>query len=303
MERRARPRPRCGAPRRARHQHDHRGRTPRSKASSPSTWPPGRGLRRRSSRAERKPRPWALSSDVGDPRRKPRQRSKKEADDTVVAGTATAISAAEATALRTEAQRTSTHEERLSNPNLLIDGPPYDHDKQDDYVRHLIESEVRRERPDASEQYLPLIDVVQDIVVHFFSSLIRTQNGPVASAILQAARSWPSGNDAAVRRARWHACALALPAPGLWRPLRARTHMISQAHRVPGAQPRPSASALPSNCPSRGAGRRSRTTWWARSTATPAGPTRASPSRTASSSTTTPHAHALLQVQREQRLL
>lgn len=151
---------------------------------------PGRGLRTALIMRD------ATPEDVGAvmtsvTRRKPRQRSKKEADDTVVAGTAAPISAAEVTALRTEAQRTSTYEERRSNPNLLTDGPPFDHDKQDDYVRHLIESEVRRVRPDR-EDYLPLIDVVQDIVVHFFSSLIRTQCEPVASAILQGP-SWPSG--------------------------------------------------------------------------------------------------------------
>lgn len=124
-------------------------------------------------------------------RRKPRQRSKKEADDTVVAGTASPISETELAALRTEAQRTSTHQERLSNPNLLIDGAPYEHDKQDAYMRHLIESEVRRVLPD-KEDYDPFIEAVEDIVVHFFSSLVRTQNEPVASAILQGP-SWPSG--------------------------------------------------------------------------------------------------------------
>jgi len=138
----------------------------------------------------------ATAEDVGAvmtsvARRKPRQRSKKEADDTVVAGTASPISETELAALRTEALRTSTHTERLSNPNLLIDGAPYDHDKQDAYVRHLIESEVRRVCPD-KEDYLPLINVLEDIVVHFFSSLIRTQSEPVASAILQGP-SWPSG--------------------------------------------------------------------------------------------------------------
>lgn len=138
----------------------------------------------------------ATAEDVGAvmtsvTRRKPRQRSSKEADDTVVAGTATPISATELAALRTEALRTSTHTERLSNPNLLIDGAPYDHDKQDAYVRHLIESEVRRVVP-GKEDYDPFIEALEDIVVHFFSSLVRTQNEPVASAILQGP-SWPSG--------------------------------------------------------------------------------------------------------------
>ena len=151
---------------------------------------PGRGLR--TALIARN----ATPEDVGAvmtsvTRRKPRQRSRKEADDTVVAGTATPISETEVTALRTEALRTSTHQERLSNPNLLIDGAPYAHVMQDAYMRHLIESEVRRLLPD-KEDYVPLINVVEDIVVHFFSSLIRTQNQPVASAILQGP-SWPSG--------------------------------------------------------------------------------------------------------------
>ena len=166
---------------------------------------PGRGLR--TALISRH----ATPEDVGAvmtsvTRRKPRQRSKKEADDTVVAGTAAPISAAEVMALRTEAQRTSTHQERLSNPNLLIDGAPYDHDKQDEYMRHLIESEARRVCPDR-EDYVPLVNALEDIVVHFFSSLVRTQSEPVASAILQGP-SWPvtPGSDKRI-------CALLYPHP------------------------------------------------------------------------------------------
>lgn len=151
---------------------------------------PGRGLRTALISRHATPEDvGAVMTSVA--RRKPRQRSKKEADDTVVAGTATPISETELAALRTEALRTSTHQERLSNPNLLIDGAPYEHDKQDAYVRHLIESEVRRVLPD-KEDYDPFIEAVEDIVVHFFSSLVRTQNEPVSSAILQGP-SWPSG--------------------------------------------------------------------------------------------------------------
>ena len=159
----------------------------------------------------------ATAEDVGAvmtsvTRRKPRQRTRKEADDTVVAGTASPISAAEVAALRTEALRTSTHSERLSNPNLLIDGAPYDHDKQDAYVRHLIESEVRRVRPDV-EDHLPLINAVEDIVVHFFSSLIRSGVEPVASAILQGP-SWPSGKQLPSGEADGtRVCALLYPHP------------------------------------------------------------------------------------------
>ena len=166
---------------------------------------PGRGLR--TALISRH----ATPEDVGAvmtsvTRRKPRQRSKKEADDTVVAGTAAPISATEVTALRTEAQRTSTHQERLSNPNLLIDGAPYDHHKQDEYMRHLIESEARRVCPD-KQDYVPLVNALEDIVVHFFSSLVRTQSEPVASAILQGP-SWPvtPGSDKRI-------CALLYPHP------------------------------------------------------------------------------------------
>ena len=170
---------------------------------------PGRGLR--TALISRH----ATPEDVGAvmtsvTRRKPRQRSKNEADDTVVAGTAAPISAAEVTALRSEAQRTSTHQERLSNPNLLIDGAPYDHDKQDAYMRHLIESEARRVCPDR-ENYVPLVNALEDIVVHFFSSLVRTQNEPVASAILQGPswpRKLPSGESDGTRT-----CALLYPHP------------------------------------------------------------------------------------------
>lgn len=159
----------------------------------------------------------ATAEDVGAvmtsvTRRKPRQRTSKEADTTVVAGTATPISATEVTAVTTEAQRTSTHYERLSNPNLLIDGAPYDHDKQDAYVRHLIESEVRRVCPDV-EDHLPLTNAVEDIVVHFFSSLIRSGGQPVASAILQGP-SWPSGKQLPSGEADGtRVCALLYPHP------------------------------------------------------------------------------------------
>ncbi len=166
---------------------------------------PGRGLRTALISRHATPEDvGAVMTSVA--RRKPRQRSTKEADDTVVAGTAAPISATEVTALRTEAQRTSTHQERLSNPNLLIDGAPYDHHKQDEYVRHLIESEARRVCPDR-EDYVPLVNALEDIVVHFFSSLVRTQSEPVASAILQGP-SWPitPGSDKRI-------CALLYPHP------------------------------------------------------------------------------------------
>lgn len=129
-------------------------------------------------------------------RRKPRKRTSNESDETVVADTATAITEREATAVRSEALRTSTHAERLSNPDLLIDGPPFDLPKQTAYVRHVIESQVRAERPDV-ELYAPLVAIVEDILVCFFRKLLRdAENCPMASAILSGP-SWPSGKKLA----------------------------------------------------------------------------------------------------------
>lgn len=125
-------------------------------------------------------------------RRKPRKRTSNETDETVVADTATAITDGEATAVRSEALRTSTHAERLSNPDLLIDGPPFDAQKQNDYVRHVIESQVRSERPDV-ENVAPLVHIVEDALVHVFRKLLHDAEGrPMASAILSGP-SWPSG--------------------------------------------------------------------------------------------------------------
>ena len=125
-------------------------------------------------------------------RRKPRKRTSNETDETVVVDTATAITDREATAVRSEALRTSTHAERLSNPDLLIDGPPFDVQKQNDYVRHVIESQVRSERPGV-EDVAPLVDIVEDALVYFFRKLLHDAEGsPMASAILSGP-SWPSG--------------------------------------------------------------------------------------------------------------
>jgi len=125
-------------------------------------------------------------------RRKPRKRTSNETDETVVADTATAITDREVTAVRSEALRTSTHAERLCNPDLLIDGPPFDAQKQNDYVRHVIESQVRSERPGV-EDVAPLVDIVENTLVHFFRKLLHDAEGsPMASAILSGP-SWPSG--------------------------------------------------------------------------------------------------------------
>jgi hypothetical protein len=125
-------------------------------------------------------------------RRNPRKRTGNDADETVVVGTATAITDREATAVRSEALRTSTHAERLSNPDLLIDGPPFDMPKQTAYVCHVIESQVRAERPGV-EDVAPLVAIVEDILVFFFRKLLHDAEGcPMASAILSGP-SWPSG--------------------------------------------------------------------------------------------------------------
>ena len=125
-------------------------------------------------------------------RRKPRTRTSNNSDETVVADTATAITDREATAVRCEALRTSTHAERLSNPDLLIDGAPFDVPKQAAYVHHVIESQVRAERPGV-EDVAPLVAIVEDILVHFFRKLLHdAESCPMASAILSGP-SWPSG--------------------------------------------------------------------------------------------------------------
>ena len=125
-------------------------------------------------------------------RRKPRKRTSNDSDETVVADTATAITDREATAVRCEALRTSTHAERLNNPDLLIDGPPFDMPKQTAYVRHVIESQVRAERPGV-EDVAPLVAIVEDVLVFFFRKLLNDAEGcPMASAILSGP-SWPSG--------------------------------------------------------------------------------------------------------------
>ena len=125
-------------------------------------------------------------------RRKPRTRTSNDSDETVVADTATAITEREATAVRSEALRTSTHAERLSNPDLLIDGPPFDMPKQTAYVRHVIESQVRAERPGV-EDVAPLVAIVEDVLVFFFRKLLHdAESCPMASAILSGP-SWPSG--------------------------------------------------------------------------------------------------------------
>ena len=129
-------------------------------------------------------------------RRTRRDRKNTTPDQTIVAESAVAIGAAEAAAIATEAVRTTTAAERRSNPNLLIDGPPFDEDLQKKYVAHIINSETHKsytpaateteDTPSLADYVGDLLDVFREIV-HVGGS-----GGPVASAIL-GGQTWPSG--------------------------------------------------------------------------------------------------------------
>ena len=129
-------------------------------------------------------------------RRTRRDRKNTTPDQTIVAESAVAIGAAEAAAIATEAVRTTTAAERRSNPNLLIDGPPFDEDLQKKYIEHIINSETHKsytpaatessDAPSLADYVRDLLDVFREIV-HVSGSA-----SPVASAIL-GGQTWPSG--------------------------------------------------------------------------------------------------------------
>jgi len=129
-------------------------------------------------------------------RRTRRDRNTSAPDQTIVAESAVAIGAAEAAAIATEAVRTTTAAERRSNPNLLIDGPPFDEDLQKKYVAHIINSETHKSYTPAateSEDTPSLADYVGDLL-DVFRNIVHVggKSSPVASAIL-GGQTWPSG--------------------------------------------------------------------------------------------------------------
>jgi hypothetical protein len=92
--------------------------------------------------------------------------------------------------------RTTTAAERRSNPNLLIDGPPFDEDLQKKYVAHIINSETHKSFTPAgaeSEDAPSLADYVGDLL-DVFRNIVHVGGSasPVASAIL-GGQTWPSG--------------------------------------------------------------------------------------------------------------
>ena len=127
-------------------------------------------------------------------RRQRRQRSSIDVDDTVDAGNARAITPTEAEAVRVEAERTTTSAERKSNPNLLIDGPPFDGDLQAQYVAHVVDAETRKlyTKAGVAHDTNELAPIAQ-AAVQLFQAIARSAATPVASAIFTGCPARPSG--------------------------------------------------------------------------------------------------------------
>ena len=125
--------------------------------------------------------------------RKPRKRTSSVADETVVASTATAITEREATAVKSEALRTSTAAERKSNPDLLIDGAAFDPIEQRRYVRHIVTSELRKERPDATDADMERMAALVIDTLELFRYFMHHNGGAPLSSAIFGSPSWPSG--------------------------------------------------------------------------------------------------------------
>jgi len=125
--------------------------------------------------------------------RKPRKRTSSAADETVVASTATAITEREATAVKSEALRTSTAAERKSNPDLLIDGAAFGPIEQRRYVRHIVTSELRKERPDATDADMERMAALVIDTLELFRYFMHHNGGAPLSSAIFGSPSWPSG--------------------------------------------------------------------------------------------------------------
>lgn len=128
-------------------------------------------------------------------RRPPRSRTAPEADETVVAANAEAIDEATVAAIEAEAERTTTAAERRANPDLLIDGAPYDEELQKDYVFSIIDSEcstlVDPDNVPLSDEAKARLAEAASHVIAVFRFLTRLgTGGPVASDLV-GGRSFP----------------------------------------------------------------------------------------------------------------
>ena len=122
-------------------------------------------------------------------RRPPRSRTAPEADVTVEAANADAIDAATVAAIEVEAERTTTAAERTANPDLLIDGPPYDLELQKQYAAHVIASEcstlVDPDNVPLSDEAKARLAEAASHVIAVFRFLTRLgTGGPVASDLV-----------------------------------------------------------------------------------------------------------------------
>jgi len=153
---------------------------------------PGRGLR--TAYIDRGADAEAVGSIISTvATRKPRKRTSTVADETVIAGTATALSEREVTAVKSEALRTSTAAERKSNPDLLIDGAAFDPTDQRRYVHHIVTSELRKERPDATDADMERMAALVIDALELFRYFLHLNGGAPLSSAIFGSPSWPSG--------------------------------------------------------------------------------------------------------------
>jgi len=94
---------------------------------------------------------------------------------------ATPLSPSEMEPIVAEAAKTTTYTERKNNPALLQDGPPFDKDLQDDYVRFIVGSAASKIecKPD---------DLLA--VVYWFRNLLNNNNGAPISGSLVGGQQW-----------------------------------------------------------------------------------------------------------------